>query len=790
MSVRYSRPLSGRPGLKKTTTRKKPPPVRQAWDSSVQDLSVYRATPEELAHRHEIHKSKNKHLAQWELQEKSLRKKLRKNNGGAPDPLEERRLALMMEILSDQYQMKDVLERSDRAISMVKDLFGDAPRRHTGFPNVTMAPSCDLETSRGPIVQRKDPPTHLSILSESVMDSQALNEVDESESENSDDEVDVSITFQPNLKTDRVYQIINVESSHPSSHHLAGDADNLFVTPKTTAHPTNSQIALNATTAVKKVKSRLVEEEQEEPEDPKLAIGRVLNPNPPNRHQLPAKVKKKRSPRSPPSHRTESLSAASACELSSCNQSSLDVLNHMIQEVEQELEDYERQTGREVGTIPKAQGLTGFTMSLVGSIRRLVSYLKEGDRRLNDEILHRERLQEDLDEQRLLIDALTAEIISIKENCSMSPLSQQSVSDDSQSPPVETLDAIPAAKPQQRKTSKRSLSAQALSLVTDLGLQDVKEGTDAPAPLCDKPVEVNKDVGSLLGFETAIMLSPPRQRTREEYEEQYSLQNASLRSSTGTVTRHLRTKEVQGTCSNSSDSTTTEQRLGLPQDQGRKGQSSASVSSSQSSRPSPRDLKDDKCHTDQQLATENTSLYNDDIAGRMAELTFQNNVLKAQLKQLGCNTALGSSLVKPNDGGTAVQVCAETKTPMTLEQRIAELNRQSAEARNKLLSLIEQQKQSTVVSPAISPITPQDENSGRRERVEAVIPMPRFTDSSIEETPSPDSRSSGRRSSASHRSGSSVSSLYKGERSTGDVPWTKVGRQKEEGWFALTAHVS
>lgn len=41
-----------------------------------------------------------------------------------------------------------------------------------GFPNVTMAPNCDLESSQGPIVQKSHPPSQLSILSESVMDSQ------------------------------------------------------------------------------------------------------------------------------------------------------------------------------------------------------------------------------------------------------------------------------------------------------------------------------------------------------------------------------------------------------------------------------------------------------------------------------------------------------------------------------------------------------------------------------------------------------------------------------------------
>jgi len=43
-----------------------------------------------------------------------------------------------------------------------------------------------------------------------------------------------------------------------------------------------------------------------------------------------------------------------------------------------------------------------------------------------------------------------------------------------------------------------------------------------------------------------------------------------------------------------------------------------------------------------------------------------------------------------------------------IEQKLQELNRQSAEARARLLELIEQQKQSTSlrVSPAISPVPP------------------------------------------------------------------------------------
>lgn len=56
---------------------------------------------------------------------------------------------------------------------------------------------------------------------------------------------------------------------------------------------------------------------------------------------------------------------------------SLDVLNHMIHEVECELEEYERCTGREVQKKERSEGLSGFTLSLVNALCRLMRYLKE-----------------------------------------------------------------------------------------------------------------------------------------------------------------------------------------------------------------------------------------------------------------------------------------------------------------------------------------------------------------------------------------------------------------------------
>ncbi|MEQ2196429.1 hypothetical protein XENOCAPTIV_027033 [Xenoophorus captivus] len=109
-----------------------------------------------VSHRHEIHKSHNKATAQWELREKALKRRLR--HPGSPAPLDQASLSIIREVcelnklsffftvsstaqwkgdvflqvFSDQLLLQDVLARSDRAMAVVKDLFGDAPRRQTG----------------------------------------------------------------------------------------------------------------------------------------------------------------------------------------------------------------------------------------------------------------------------------------------------------------------------------------------------------------------------------------------------------------------------------------------------------------------------------------------------------------------------------------------------------------------------------------------------------------------------------------------------------------------------------
>lgn len=139
-------------------------------------LSAARLPLPHKNHRHEIHRSHNTAAAQWELREKAL--KLRLRQSGSPAPLDQASLSiirevrlgsaappccfvtfhflwwfvilkkivlllwgyvfflmmivLLVQVFSDQLLLKDVLSRSDRALAVVKDLFGDGPRRKTG----------------------------------------------------------------------------------------------------------------------------------------------------------------------------------------------------------------------------------------------------------------------------------------------------------------------------------------------------------------------------------------------------------------------------------------------------------------------------------------------------------------------------------------------------------------------------------------------------------------------------------------------------------------------------------
>ncbi|XP_053310210.1 spindle and centriole-associated protein 1 [Spea bombifrons] len=816
----FLRAPGGRSLRRKPTKPGKKTQPRQQWDSTVQDLSVHRATPEELVHRHEIHKSKNQWLAHWELQNKPLKKKHNLSSGG-PDPLAERRYDIARKILCEQYSLKDILEDSDRALAVVKDLFGDAPRRRSGFPDVTLAPSCDLETSRGPIVQKKDPPTRLSILSQSTMDPQALNEVEKSFSflVQSDEEQEAAESFYPRVRARRAGRVLNEEEN----------PDLEFVTPAKADPLPPGQTALNATAAVKRVKTRLGEEEQEAG-DSRSMTGQVLNPQPKASKKQSAKGKKKNPLDVNSSDNSERFVSGTPAPPRH-SPSNLEILNHLTQEVEHELEEYEKLTGRAITPTQEPQGLTGFTMSLVNSLRRVVTYLKESDIQLRQEVLERRAMQRELKEQRALIDALTAEILMLKRGDADSETDLQpnfTETEDPLSVPAKAIKNHPV-----RDSDSESVHAR--SLHRGSGMKAAEFPGSAHEPICHAYVSPEKPghEASLPAhvFQPAVMLSPPRQQSRQEFMNQSALfqkmtqavpssqtnMSASSSSEQDNPESHrltsvkrlsppcrdiqrLRTGEASGQTAGMWQTSRAPQKMD-PLNGASPGQARVLPQPLSPSQADPPRLLQ-PAHREVQVRNPVTEgdggrgVSPQDIESRMAQLAQENSALKSYLRQINRSTETLHPQAGHEDNSREPQRPRDTKilqgseadsAPVSLEMRIAELNRQSAEAREKLLGLIERQKQSSVVSPAISPITPQSDAGSGGRKLEVPVPMLHLNESPLSETPSPAGSVS--RRSLSDRTARTLNTSGGGRPQTFGQR-TKAGREKDEGWFALSAHVS
>ncbi|XP_043928762.1 spindle and centriole-associated protein 1 [Protopterus annectens] len=846
--------------------------------STVSDLSVHRATPEEIVRRHEMHKSRNRGLAQWELQERALRKKFRNHNKGSLDPLEKKKLAIMREVLSDHYQLKDVLERSDRAMAVVKDLFGDAPRRRTGIPNVTVAPDCDPDTSQQPIIQKLEAPTQLSLLSESVMNSQALNEVEVGEaydSETEDSEVeDTSITFQSNIDTNRFHHLLHEGESlsqyqqWKGQHEVAGHQAEIVVNPPSTPHMSSGPLCveqtgvLNATAAVQRVKSRLETEGESQTVNGISAevthvIGQVLNPEVQKPRKSCRKGKKSLIADGLAKQKNRHETTSDRANLSG-NQSSMDVLHDMIQGVEKEMEDYERQTGRHMNDwqAQKSQGLTGFTMSLVGTLRRLVRYLKEIDLQLTEEREQRRQLEKQQEEQQVLIDVLTAEVMSfrnlnvtIQEKLqqymvitdealiSLSQSTKEMPSKNSSREQIKTDCTMDATQHGAGSQELRNVNAEPdreekspSNQVDDRNLQKQSEQLNLTK------THWNRNIPEHL-FQPAVLLSPPRQKSRQGLTspcqaaspDEGALDNCPQFRGTqySTVSRtssEIDRQESMDTPA-SMQGTPTESHPKIQQWRGVQAERDLeppSHETSFASLPQPDfiyEVNKDRGipasyiswepmrkETDGNQST-NLLQKQESLLAQISRLTLQNSSIKAELQQFKTSvqgqerrpkqTVSNQHAAETTAEKVSNGIVSETKSissPSALEERIAELNRQSAEARNKLLQLIEQQKLITIsgASPPISPITPQGNWSGTRgPALEVSIPLPEAVESSADGSPSSSScMNNGRRSSgAASRTGSPFFSSVAEGRLTPYGQKAKIEKQNEEGWFALSTHV-
>ncbi|XP_035963060.2 spindle and centriole-associated protein 1 isoform X3 [Halichoerus grypus] len=838
-------------GRKVLKVKKKKTSVKQEWDNTVNDLTVHRATPEDLIRRHEIHKSKNRALVHWELQEKALKRKWKREKPEISN-LERRRLSIMKE-------MQDVLEKSDHLMAEAKDLFVDFPRRRTGFPNVTMAP----DSSQGPILVNQDPVTQ-AILSESIMEPQALNEVDDdeertgnSQSEESENELDNSVNSQSNMNVDRFLHQLK-EDNYELINKLWTDIQQKITTQSQTppgtpspAAPSGEQkAALNATNAVKRIQTRLQSEESTETLDSSYVVGQVLNSR--KQKQLLKKVKGKAGSHAPSKQKKNVLTASTAStDLPNSNSSSLDVLKHMINEVEHEMEEYERWTGREVKGLQGSQGLTGFTLSLVSSLCRLVRYLKESEVQLRKEVETRQQLEQMLGDHRELIDALTAEILLLREEntATQARLQQYMVTTDEQlislTHAMKNCPVIKSNKECQaseRGSTSRKIIDNPEGPVVNANVsmplvfrgEELAEFAQEDLPVKLSQVPTPPDSVNLTNsfpahiFEPAVLLTPPRQKSNSGFS---PLQDVLRRTvQTRPAPRIPPTVEIiekeqnweKKTLPTDTDNqnSSEESRLftqrwrvsHMGEDLENKAQAPfvnlsqpfySSHSNTQQARIPEFSEEPLVLGDGQQLRTNEALIQRKDIMARIAELTLQNSAIKAHLNNIiGPGGEQGDGVRELNkqetshvSDMTATFPATQPLTPSSMEERIAELNRQSMEARGKLLQLIEQQKliglnlSSPLVSPIPSPLRAWTEVGKRT--IEVSIPGAEAPESSKCSTISPTSGINTRRSSgATSNSCSPLNATSGSGRFTPVNPRAKIEKQNEEGWFALSTHVS
>ncbi|XP_070784482.1 spindle and centriole-associated protein 1 [Enoplosus armatus] len=770
--VRVGRPQLHTKGKRPVKGSKKAAAPKREWVSTVNDLSVHKLTHAELSHRHEIHKSHNKAAARWELKEKALTRRFR--HPGSPAPLDHASLSIIREVFSDQLLLQDVLARSDRAMAVVKDLFGDAPRRQTGHPTVTMAPNCDSD-SELPVLQKPDPPTQLSLLSQSMMDQQALNEVEASEEEYSDEDTcpsgssDYHVIKRANVRKMKAQfqgRSIQQQKVHRRKSYQP-DRDNVPVTPCTSGRAP-VQTALNATVAVQRVRSRQSQSEEGK-EEPSVLVSQVLNPELPLNQSGRISSCTSRTRRCV-SHSSE-LNGSSVASLSG-DQSSLGLLQAMLGQVEADLDTLSPDNvpaSTQSQKQHRTQGLTGFSVALVSTLGRVVHLLKQREEEAQKEARERRRLEEEVREQRGLIDALTAETMTLREEAA----------------------ALQVGLQQQTAELEQKLDTVVL-VMGGLGLleahMDPHSDSDVKAAVCQSAVAERDPEGLQASVSPAVLLSPPRQRDNWQ---QIPVPHPVRQRQELPPVDILRSREdVQA--HSSASSLTSLPLTSLP------STSSLSLTS---------DILSSQLSPEAMLA-------------EIAQLSRQNELIKAQLDQAkGLGSGAGGSpnsgngqrrlsssstgrvtpqsvgerraSVSSSSGRRSRQVQAaegeqltnQASSPNTLcvssvEQRLLELNRQSAAARGRLLELIEQQKQNVSAkrSPSVSPIPPS-----------AFSPHSAVGGGSPEQLPAQEllSQTDGgeRRYAGSELSSHSLG----GETRDGKTQMEK--HREREGWFALSAHV-
>ncbi|XP_014769835.1 spindle and centriole-associated protein 1 isoform X2 [Octopus bimaculoides] len=377
--IKKGRPLYPTKNINKK--RKK----RPAWDDTMTDLSVYKSNPEELMYRKKIHQSK--HLPCVKFQND------RKKNGKDEislnlAKLNSRQLAIMKEVLYDQDQIKTVLEYSDRMMDRVADLCGDHPKRYQAFPSVTVAPNSEPGAIHKISLPKEVPEfhSHLDTLSSSLMDVSALNDdCHKQELTSASTESLPSVTYTSHSDMERFRKLLETEEK------------NLLAAQYSLQDQSSSQM------------NNIL---KQNPPDVPGAFTPVQNNRGPNTAvNDTTKVNKVRrvlhadiSDEEPTSDRNGEISHSESGF-------TLKDLKKVLEEMQREMVIYEENTGKVPAEKQQKETFSGYTMSLCQTVIKLCRYLRETDEKLQEQTKLREKLSLETSELKLLIDALTLNLI-------------------------------------------------------------------------------------------------------------------------------------------------------------------------------------------------------------------------------------------------------------------------------------------------------------------------------------------------------------------------------------------
>ncbi|XP_078575453.1 uncharacterized protein LOC144861425 isoform X2 [Branchiostoma floridae x Branchiostoma japonicum] len=530
--VRASRPRQRfNSGSSKGRRKPRPKPSPPPWDDTTSDLSVHKATDEEVKHRHEVHQSKNLDVIRLENQKMMIQKARARPK--TPSTVEKRKAALLREVLYDHSQLQDVLSKSDRVMAVVRDLFGDDPKRYTGFPNVTKAP--DNPSGRGPVIEPPEQPTQLSMLSQSIMDQSALNEVD-AEREQGEAGETLSQQFESRLDLQRFRRFLEQERQQDSTLRqqdstlrqqdstlstIPGEQQGQQGAATSTMLQTGTSHQVENSNPARTVNTSQVQPTAVNTQTPVRDVDSTSLTN--QAINDTAKVSRTRS-------RT---GAADHTDLSSLSLTKLDELKQVMDNLEAEIADYEHQAGMPTPLPPqqhKSPTLRGYTTSLLEAITRLTRHIKESESQLRSEATLRHHLMEEIAEQRALVDVLTADIINTQEQYTV--LRGE-------------FDQFRAKTEEQINYLKHTLYAvmkgsgnRSMDVSTEMSAQSVAPSDSSDASTAPQTIPTH-----LRPLQPAVLLSPPRQRDQRAPQQQAPVQPVP----TSLADLHQRVSEVYRT---------------------------------------------------------------------------------------------------------------------------------------------------------------------------------------------------------------------------------------------------